>query len=1665
MQARGKWIFTKILKIIGWIVLSVVALLVVLALVIQIPVVQLKLTQKAVAFLEDKIGTEVSLQGIRIAFPKNIVLDGLYLEDQKGDTLLYAGKFEVNTDLWALTRNEIQLNHILLENTVAFIDRPEQDSAFNFTYILEAFAGDSTAVPDTLEQKGWDFSLETISLQNIRLRYEDLLEGNLARLAVGEFQLDMDEFDLANSTIRVGEISLAHTRGEFKQTKLPAITPPADDNAADSSAALIFSLNELAIEDVHLNYQQSALGQEMRADVGQIEIYADKIDLVNQEISLETVSMKRTLLAYQQHKADTVLPAKVEEESASGTDQTKPWTLMLAELDFEENSIQYSDDTKPHAKGTVDLNHLRLDGLSIDARDIHYAETVIGADLRNLSFAEQSGFAIKSLSGKVTVRETGATLEDFLLLTGNSRLQLQANAKFPSLKNIANTYPSARLSANINESFVNVRDILYFQPSFRDSLPLNVPANTNLQIDAAVRGSVNDLNIQHLVFRTLSDTYLRTSGTISGLPRPKDIQMNIALNKLYTSRADLESILPDTLLPDSIQLPAWINIEAGFRGTLQKGAFRSMLTSADGSIDVEGGMNLDSASAMRGLNAKMRVEDLRIGKILGKPDSLMGALAMQAEFHTSGLSKEEMNGRLTARIDRFDFQGYRYSGLTLDGTITDRVLSLAAAMKDENLDFVLDANYDFNKQTPRYNVSFDLRNADFQKLNFSHSPIRARGTLLVDMETSDFKILNGNVGIRKVAVFNGDDLYAIDSLLFASIDQKGRSEIKIDSDLLAASFTGSINLFGLPGVVREYFHTYYALDDSLDVRDAGRQHFSFNIQLKNTDLLTGLLVPKLTSFVPGEIKGEFDSEAQKLDVRMEIKEIQYDNIGVKSFVFNTHSDSRALKYDFIADKILVDSMRIDGLEFNGTVANDSIRTNLVILDSADREKYVLAGTFFSRDPGFEFRLVPKGIILNYQDWSVPANNYMRFGGQKFVAKNVQLVNLREKIIIDSKEQPGSPIFIGFRELNLEYLSSMIAGENPLAGLLQGDINFYPDTAGMTFTSDITVANLTIKKMLWGNLSLQVNQKVKNRFDVDFGLTGDENNVTATGFYLGGDAPAMDVTTRITQFRLVSLQPLLADQLQGLKGVISGEIRAKGTTDRPDIDGRILVNDTEFISTYLNTGFSIDEEVISFIDEGISFNAFEVADNNKNKARLDGTILTRNYRDFEFHLDLLTDHFRLFNTTREDNDLFYGKVDIEANARIRGNMATPIVNMEIGLSDGSDLTYIVPQSEASVLETEGIVKFVDKTFKGDPFMNKVNREASDTVKSTFRGIDFTAKIELSDKENFTIVIDPVTQDQLTISGNSTLTLKMDPTGDIQLAGRYEISEGTYNLSFYKFVKREFTMESGSTITWTGDPLNAEMDIRAIYEVETAPIELFSNQLTGSDPAEVNQYKQILPFLVYLDITGLLLQPEIAFKLEMPLDERDVFGGNVYARIQDINTRDSDLNKQVFALLILKRFIADNPFENKAAGGFESTARSSVSKILSEQLNRLSDKIKGVELSFDIKSYEDYTSGQAQGKTELQLGLSKSLLNDRLVVKLSGNVDIEGQNSSRDATDYIGDLALEYKVTPDGRFRITGFRNSNYDMIDGELTETGTGLIYVKDYNSLSELFKANAETRN
>ncbi|MCA1759742.1 MAG: translocation/assembly module TamB domain-containing protein, partial [Bacteroidales bacterium] len=132
-----------------------------------------------------------------------------------------------------------------------------------------------------------------------------------------------------------------------------------------------------------------------------------------------------------------------------------------------------------------------------------------------------------------------------------------------------------------------------------------------------------------------------------------------------------------------------------------------------------------------------------------------------------------------------------------------------------------------------------------------------------------------------------------------------------------------------------------------------------------------------------------------------------------------------------------------------------------------------------------------------------------------------------------------------------------------------------------------------------------------------------------------------------------------------------------------------------------------------------------------------------------------------------------------------------------------------------------------------------------------------------------------------------------------------------------------------------------------------------------------------------------------------------------------------------------------------------------KLLSHQLNQWSSKVlPGVDLNFDIQSFNQYETGQAEGRTQVDIGLKKQLFNERLSVQLGGTLEVEGvQAKQNSASDIASDVVMEYKLTKDGRYRLKGFRQNQYESyIDGQYVETGVGISYIRDFDKWTNLFR-------
>jgi len=347
------------------------------------------------------------------------------------------------------------------------------------------------------------------------------------------------------------------------------------------------------------------------------------------------------------------------------------------------------------------------------------------------------------------------------------------------------------------------------------------------------------------------------------------------------------------------------------------------------------------------------------------------------------------------------------------------------------------------------------------------------------------------------------------------------------------------------------------------------------------------------------------------------------------------------------------------------------------------------------------------------------------------------------------------------------------------------------------------------------------------------------------------------------------------------------------------------------------------------------------------------------------------------------------------------------------------------------------------------------------KSRVNGLDVSATIRINKNAHFTVVVDERNGDVVKLSGEARLNGGIDPSGKTNLTGTYTIEDGSYNLS-YATVKRKFLFKKGSTITWNGDPTTADVNITAIYVANVPPIDLVSDQL-GGDVQNNTMYKQKLPFNVDLAMKNQLLKPAISFDIVLPDSTYSVSPEvitTVQARLDQMRLDTNEMNKQVLGVLVLGHFIGDNPLQSQGGNtGVEGMVRNSVSSLLSDQLNKLAGNlIGGVQMSFDLTSGADYSTGVQQNRTDLNVGLSKKFLNDRITVSVGNNFNLEGQNQpGQKTTDIAGNVSVNYLLTKDGRYMIRVYRRDQYIVVEGQVVETGAGFTITYEFNKFKELF--------
>ena len=632
----------------------------------------------------------------------------------------------------------------------------------------------------------------------------------------------------------------------------------------------------------------------------------------------------------------------------------------------------------------------------------------------------------------------------------------------------------------------------------------------------------------------------------------------------------------------------------------------------------------------------------------------------------------------------------------------------------------------------------------------------------------------------------------------------------------------------------------------------------------------------------------------------------------------------------------------------------------------------------------------------------------------------------------------------------------------IGGKINGNAQLKDLMQSVKFTSDLTIDNFTFQKDTVGNLKVKVDNQIANTYNANVEITGFDNQVNLDGNYKTSTS-SFDLNLDIQKLNVKSIQGFSFGNITQSTGFLNGDLKITGTTENPKIIGDLKFNEVGFKVKQLNAKFKSMNDNITFTDNLISLDNFIIKDEKNNDLTINGTINSQNLSNVGFNLKVDANNFKAINSKAKDNDLYYGELYLDNNLTIKGTMESPVVEGDIKINKDTKFTVVLPQDDPSIADREGIVEFIDQD--QPQLITKVafDKELS---QSEIKGVLASVNIEIDKEAELSMIIDKSNGDFLKLKGEGQLNGGIDQSGKTTLTGRYELTEGSYEMSF-NLIKRKFDIKKGSYLLWTGEPTTADINITAIYKSETAPFDLVNDQLGELTPEERNTYKERIPFETELKLNGELLKPVITFDIVLPDGNNDVSADVItttQAKLTQLRQQPDELNKQVFALLLLNRFIGENPFSSESGGTTASgLARDSASKILSQQLNNFAgDLISGVEINFDLQSTEDYTTGQKENKTDLNVGISKKLLNDRLKVTVGSSFGLEGtQQTNQEANTIAGDVSLDYQITKDGRYKVRAYRVNKYQVaLQGQVVETGVAFILTIDYNKFRELFGKN-----
>ncbi len=1346
------------------------------------------------------------------------------------------------------------------------------------------------------------------------------------------------------------------------------------------------------------------------------------------------------------------------------------WDIKCLSFRITDSDFRHRDHVpQPVYKG-FDYSDFSLNGLNLAVRDVLLFSNSLQFELDYFSYFGSNGFNVKHASGSFELADSVGDVENFLLRTANSEVQMNLSYTYSGLPGDEFDLDKLDYHVELLPSVVSLAEVGYFYPEAYG-------ITDELALSGVFEGSGNDVSGRSVALNTGQITCFKGDFDVLGMNNPAQAFVNVEVKEFRTSKADIERLsMPQSWGQINLQLPHYLHafddiLFAGtFKGSLNHFSANGALKTGIGNLYSNVTLNKCAEDTLYQYNGWLRTQSFDLGRLFNGSD-YMGKLDMRANISGQGFSMDNIILKLEGNIASVDLIRHEYQNIDLNGLFTDRKFSGSMFVDDPDIRFDFSGLVDFSEEVPVFDFKATIDEAHLSKLNlFQRDSLNESvlsANMVINARASSLDDLEGIINIRDLAYkefvlndYQRDELaasYKTDSIFISNaLWTENNKHLRIRSDFLDADIHGRIRFAQLIQSFRDFVYLYMPAlhEGQSETTNAGNyiQDIDFSLRFKDSKPLSALFLPGIMVSPGSWLSGSYNSTERNLEIEAQADLLEIGSRRLINWKITGKPAGSEYRIHTTSDKFMLsDSLFFDYFEFFSMIGDDrllaDIRWNL------DDDNYINKGHLSANAKilcrqGIELEFLPSYAYVDGDKWELNLDHRVLIDSARIEMHQLMVHNQHQFIMADGvlSPEPGDKLVLSFADFDVSYSEILMNTENfEFGGIMDGYISFTGLYQQPSIGAELFVSDFSFNHEVLGDLELKsVWNDEKKAFEVDASIVeniGDAVNhpLVATGYiHPASETQNFDLAINLANKRMSVWGRYMQSFSRDFMGFATGDLRLDGPFSNPELSGNVHLSETGLHIPYLNTTYVFSHDV-EIAKDHFKFNNVLLRDSIGNTALFNGKLMHQRFKDFSIDFRLNPDGMMIFNTNAAQQDYFYGTAFLTGMAHIHGPVNS--ITMDVTARTNRGTRIFLPLDYRGEIRENNFISFVSRDTLGNglAFMPP---ELRGTIAMNF-------DLEVTPEADLQLFFDARFGDVISGRGTGNLKLEISPEGIFNIYGDYVIEEGEYFFTLQNIINKRFRVEQGGTIRWTGDVNDADVDMRAIYLLRTQLYDLLVGE--GVDPATAEVYRRRLPVETVMILEDKLFNPAISFEIRVP-------GGDENTRelIERVITTEQEMNRQVFSLLVLNRFMPTTTDQYNTALGYGVGSTSS--ELLS---NQLSNWLSQISSDFDIGI--NYRPGDEISSQELELALSTQFFDDRVTIDgnfgVAGNETASGQRA-QSASNIIGDVNVEVKITPEGKFRVKAFNRSNtFDIINTNSPYSqGIGLFYRREFDDFSDLFR-------